>query len=237
MKRRYFLFTVIGLMCVIVIILGNIIFVKSNGILKRSVNTLPSKVPDDLVIFIDITENKMLLVSEGQTLKTYPIASGKYDTPSPIGDWTIVSKDTWGGAFGGYWLGLDIPWGTYGIHGTTNPQSIGKAVSHGCIRMYNEDVKELYNFVKHGTHVKIYGGLFGSFGNGFRVLEPGDSGSDVYEVQKWLKRTGYYKGYVNGIYNKEMEHAVHEFQKKNELPISNSIGYRFYNKLGISLFE
>lgn len=133
MKRRYFLFTVIGLMCVIVIILGNIIFVKSNGILKRSVNALPSKVPDDLIIFIDITENKMFLVSRGQILKTYPIASGKYDTPSPIGDWTIVYKDTWGGGFGGYWLGLDIPWGAYGIHGTTNPQSIGWAVSHGCI--------------------------------------------------------------------------------------------------------
>lgn len=103
--------------------------------------------------------------------------------------------------------------------------------------MYNEDVKELYNFVKHGTHVKIYGGIFGPFGNGFRVLEPGDRGSDVYEVQRHLKRAGYYKGYVNGIYNEEMEYAVHEFQEKNELPISNSIGYRFYNKLGIFLFE
>ena len=41
------------------------------------------------------------------------------------------------------------------IHGTNNPKSIGKAVSHGCFRMRNKDVKELYRLVKIGTPVYI----------------------------------------------------------------------------------
>ena len=41
------------------------------------------------------------------------------------------------------------------IHGTNNPRSVGKAVSHGCFRMRNKDVKELFNMVKIGTPVYI----------------------------------------------------------------------------------
>lgn len=55
-----------------------------------------------------------------------------------------------GGPFGVRWMGLSKP-----HYGTNNPSSIGKAVSHGCIRMYNKDVLELYNIVPIGTPVKI----------------------------------------------------------------------------------
>jgi lipoprotein-anchoring transpeptidase ErfK/SrfK len=44
----------------------------------------------------------------------------------------------------------------YGIHGTNNPASIGQAVSHGCIRLRNEDVTQLYHLVTVGTPVFIY---------------------------------------------------------------------------------
>lgn len=54
---------------------------------------------------------------------------------------------------GVYWLGLSIK--KYGIHGTNDPNSIGKAVSHGCIRMYNKDIKKLAEVVKIGTKVEI----------------------------------------------------------------------------------
>lgn len=43
----------------------------------------------------------------------------------------------------------------YRIHGTNEPKSIGKAASSGCIRMHNEDVSELYNFVKRGAEVTV----------------------------------------------------------------------------------
>jgi len=44
----------------------------------------------------------------------------------------------------------------YGIHGTNNPRSIGTSVSHGCIRMRNEDIETLFRIVDVGTPVYIY---------------------------------------------------------------------------------
>lgn len=235
--RRLFLLLIIALACTLVVIGGAFTFIRSNSVLKYNKETFSLNGVKDLRIFVDITENKMYLLSEGTVVKTYPISSGKYSTPSPIGDWIITGKDTWGEGFGGRWMALNVPWGKYGIHGTDEPWSIGNALSHGCIRMNNKDVKELYKIVRYGTPVKIYGGPFGSFGNGFRVIKPGDRGSDVYEVQKRLKQKGFYKGYVNGIYGDGMKNAIHEFQRKNKMPISNYIGQSFYNKLGIVLFD
>jgi lipoprotein-anchoring transpeptidase ErfK/SrfK len=50
-------------------------------------------------------------------------------------------------------LGLDR--GNYAIHGTNNPASIGRYVSHGCIRMYNQDIVDLYRRVPVGTAVYV----------------------------------------------------------------------------------
>jgi lipoprotein-anchoring transpeptidase ErfK/SrfK len=61
-----------------------------------------------------------------------------------------------GGPFGARWLGLNAPNGDYGIHGTNNPSSIGKDISNGCIRIYNNNVIELYNLVQIGTRLKLY---------------------------------------------------------------------------------
>jgi lipoprotein-anchoring transpeptidase ErfK/SrfK len=45
--------------------------------------------------------------------------------------------------------------GDYAIHGTNNPASVGRFVSHGCIRMYNADIMDLYNRVSYGTRVVV----------------------------------------------------------------------------------
>jgi lipoprotein-anchoring transpeptidase ErfK/SrfK len=45
--------------------------------------------------------------------------------------------------------------GQYAIHGTNNPNSVGRFVSHGCIRMYNEDIMDLYDRVSLGTKVVV----------------------------------------------------------------------------------
>jgi lipoprotein-anchoring transpeptidase ErfK/SrfK len=75
-------------------------------------------------------------------------------TPSPIGTFSIATKKpNPGGPFGVMWMGLSAP--HYGIHGTNNPSSIGGFVSHGCIRMYNQDVLQLANIVPIGTPVII----------------------------------------------------------------------------------
>ena len=54
-------------------------------------------------------------------------------------------------------MGLDVPWGGYGIHGTNRPWSIGTYASLGCVRMFNEDIEELFEIVAPGTRVVITG--------------------------------------------------------------------------------
>ncbi len=97
-----------------------------------------------------------LLNADNDLVKQYPVAIGKPSTPTPAGTWTITKKALWGEQFGGHFMQLSVPWGTFGIHGTNKPWSIGKAVSNGCIRMNNHDAEELYNLVSIGTQVQIY---------------------------------------------------------------------------------
>jgi len=92
-------------------------------------------------------------------IQTYPVAVGKPATPTPTGKYQIISKlMNPGGVLGTRWLGLNIPGGNYGIHGTNNPDSIGKAVSNGCIRMYNHHIENLFPHVQIGTPVVIVAG-------------------------------------------------------------------------------
>ena len=107
-------------------------------------------------ITINVAARRLTLFKEGKLLKTYPIAVGKPSTPTPRGNFRIINKAlNPGGPFGARWLGLSAPNGDYGIHGTNNPSSIGKAVSNGCIRTYNNNIIELYNLVPIGTKVNI----------------------------------------------------------------------------------
>ena len=193
----------------------------------------------NLFIFIDINDKTLELINldTNEIVNTYPIASGKPETPSPIGDWKVIGKSKWGKGFGTRWMGLNVPWGKYGIHGTNKPHSIGLNSSHGCIRMRNKDMENLYKFVKVGTQIKIWGGPFGGFGNGFRILKPGDTGSDVYAVQKQMKKKGYYPLWVDGIYGDGMKKYVIKFRKDYNLENTHDIDCTFYKSLGIELFE
>ncbi|WHH61656.1 L,D-transpeptidase [Petroclostridium sp. X23] len=106
---------------------------------------------------IEVNKNafRLTLYRNGNIFKTYPVAIGKPDTPTPEGTFSIVNKQVNpGGPFGTRWMGLSKP--HYGIHGTSAPSSIGKMESNGCIRMYNSDVNELFNYVPVGTEVRIF---------------------------------------------------------------------------------
>ncbi|MDT8716302.1 L,D-transpeptidase [Clostridium sp. 19966] len=106
-------------------------------------------------ILVDKKNFVLKLLKNNIVIKTYPIAIGKPATPTPTGKYKIINKAYKpGGPFGERWLGLSIP--GYGIHGTNNPSSIGKAVSNGCIRTFNENIIELYNTVPLGTTVEIF---------------------------------------------------------------------------------
>jgi len=106
-------------------------------------------------IVLSLSNRRMYLSQDGRVVKSYPIGIGKADTPTPTGTYKIMYKTpNPGGPFGAMWMGLSIP--EYGIHGTNNPQSIGKHVSKGCIRMHNQDVLELSRMVPVGTIVTIH---------------------------------------------------------------------------------
>lgn len=132
---------------------------------------------------------------------------------------------------------LSIDWGEYGIHGTNKPHSIGYNASHGCVRMKNKDIEELYGLVKYNTPVILQKGPFGPFGYGFRILKPGDRGADVYEVQKRMKLEGYYPLWIDGIYGNGMKKYVIKFRRDRGLKITHNVDYNFYKELGIKLME
>lgn len=112
--------------------------------------------PDTIPYTIIVSREKrnLTLLKNGAVQKVYPIAVGKMLTQTPIGEFVIVNRaPNPGGPYGVMWLSLSKS--GYGIHGTNNPASIGKFVSKGCIRMYNENVLELASLVPNGTRVMI----------------------------------------------------------------------------------
>lgn len=217
----------------------SILFVSSYNIFTTRNSTANNTVKNqpEYLILIQIEDTTLYLLEKGKCIKQYPIASGKPGWPSPIGEWKITDKSDWGEGFGGSWMGLNVTWGTYGIHGTTSPYSIGRAASHGCIRMLSKHAKELYDIVSIGTPVIIKNGPFGPFGTGFRDLIPGDRGSDVLSVQERLKQLGYYNGKESGIYGDDLKKALYKFQKENNLRIKYTITLIDYNTMGFSEFD
>jgi lipoprotein-anchoring transpeptidase ErfK/SrfK len=121
------------------------------------------------LIVVSLEDRKLALVEDGQVRKVYKVAVGKPSTPSPMGTFTIerrVLNPVYqhdgktvqpgpGNPVGTRWIGLNIR--GYGIHGTNEPKSIGKAASHGCIRMAKADLEELYELVAVGDTVELVG--------------------------------------------------------------------------------
>ena len=118
-------------------------------------------------ILIDKSQNILILKTDEDVFKTYAVSTGSSNS-TPVGNFKIIDKlenPTWfkTGAIvpagspenilGSRWLGLNIP--GYGIHGTRDPESLGKQVTQGCVRMSNSDVEELFAIVPAGSEVSI----------------------------------------------------------------------------------
>lgn len=178
-------------------------------------------------IHINLDEQMMYVFINDTLHKSYPVSGGKTSSPSPVGEWVIIQKAKWGDGYGGAWMGLNVPWGTYGIHGTRAPWAIGKEnISAGCIRMNNDDAKELYEYIPHGTKVTIV------FENQpFRNLKDGDFGSDVYQVQKALKQLGYFHAWCNGKYGAGTKKAVMLYQQDSNLAKTGKVNISTWNRL------
>lgn len=120
-------------------------------------------------IVVSLQDRKLALIEDGQVKKIYSVAVGRPSMPSPEGTFTIercVANPTYnhngrtvepgpGNPVGSRWMGLSTR--GYGIHGTNERNSIGKAASHGCIRMAKADLEEFYALVAAGDQVQIVG--------------------------------------------------------------------------------
>jgi lipoprotein-anchoring transpeptidase ErfK/SrfK len=131
-------------------------------------------------IFID-TKERFLEVHDGpQLVAEFPITPGSTTLPAPIGTWKILGAVTmpWfrhdegvlnygvrtsnyynlppgpNNPVGVLWMGLNKP--GIGIHGTNNPETIGRAASHGCIRLANWDAARVKDLVSVGNTVNIF---------------------------------------------------------------------------------
>jgi lipoprotein-anchoring transpeptidase ErfK/SrfK len=118
-------------------------------------------------IIVSIPDRKLALVEDGDVVKIYDVAVGATQSPSPTGEFTIVNRlenPTYyrpgvviepgaSNPLGTRWMGLSQK--GFGIHGTNQPKSIGKAASHGCIRMAQKDLEELFTLVQVGDTVSI----------------------------------------------------------------------------------
>jgi len=170
----------------------------------------PSARPEGSISLVVKVPARILEIhNDGKLYKKYRIAVGKASTPSPYGEWLVTWKAYHSGdIFGTRFLGLNVPWGGYGIHGTNRPWSIGQFASKGCIRMRNKDIEELFEWVPVGTPVRIEGRVERID----RPLKYTDSGSDVVLLQQRLRRHGYYEGRADGLFSREVEVAVKRFQ-------------------------
>jgi|GEM_PF-956814 len=128
--------------------------------------------PDTLEngVYVSKGNHTVTLFEDGELLTQYPCAAGR-DGSTPEGKFTVNMKlvdPVW------YWKGEAIPPGPenglgsrfigitndeypkgYGLHGTNEPGSIGRDASHGCVRMHNEDVEELFEMVEYGDTVVV----------------------------------------------------------------------------------
>jgi lipoprotein-anchoring transpeptidase ErfK/SrfK len=119
-------------------------------------------------IVVSIPDCKLAVLEGDRVVRIFPAAVGRSNSPSPQGRFRIVSQiedPTWywkgrivppgkANPLGTRWIGLDRK--GYGIHGTNQPASIGQKVSHGCIRLRNRDVEELFDMVSIGDRVDLY---------------------------------------------------------------------------------
>jgi len=128
-------------------------------------------------IVINLAQSRLFYFTDGgDRVETYPITIGFIGKNTPLGATRVVSKEpypTWyppasiraeepelpaavppgpDNPLGEY--AMHLGWKNYLIHGTNKPDSIGRTVSHGCIRLYPEDIQKLFGEVGVGTSVR-----------------------------------------------------------------------------------
>lgn len=157
-----------------------------------AVNPNSSPFPEAMRIVVDKKTHQLAVVSGDQIIRQYSVGLGGERTPEgkfKITEKVVNPNGRSDGTFGS--RGMTLSHTLYAIHGTNEPDSIGKDESLGCIRMKKEDVEELFDLVPMGTEVWITSGELPGAGSDagqdkpYRV--PLTSGQDnPNKIYKWL---------------------------------------------------
>ncbi|MGD9210574.1 MAG: L,D-transpeptidase family protein [Desulfobacteraceae bacterium] len=213
---------------------------------------IPSQwvLPDvtDTGIVVNVAELRLYYFIHGRLAKTYPVGIGDMDWVTPTGTYNIGLKqinpvwhvpsslrEKYGvttmpagpeNPLGAYWMGLGDS--HYGIHGTPMPWSIGRPATHGCIRLYDEDIKSLYRTVPSGTGVKIiyepvkFGMLNGKL---YTEIHP-----DIYNRIDNFEAFGWKQLEENGLKGKvNLFRFKMALKQKNGLPVDITQNTLFLN--------
>ncbi|MGJ3247233.1 MAG: L,D-transpeptidase [Elainellaceae cyanobacterium] len=123
-------------------------------------------------LVIDLSDRQVHAYQRGQIYRSYSIAVGKAGWETPMGEFSVIEKrlnPSWQhpitnevippgplNPLGSHWIAF---WSNgrnkIGFHGTNQSDLIGQAVSHGCVRMHNDDIEEIYDLVEIGTPVIV----------------------------------------------------------------------------------
>lgn len=131
-------------------------------------NATPAPVATERRIVVSIPDRALAVVENGRVVLKFRVSVGAPESPSPTGEFRVINRVTDpvyyhsgdvipagpDNPVGPRWIGLNIK--GYGIHGTNEPRLIGRDVSHGCIRLRNRDVKELFARVRVGDVVELH---------------------------------------------------------------------------------
>ena len=123
-------------------------------------------------VVLNLKERRVYVYQDDQVFANYRVAIGRPGWETPKGNFSVIQmvedpqwKNPWNGRvsapgpnspLGERWIGFSREGGKYiGFHGTPGEHVMGQAVSHGCVRMRNRDVKELYELVQNGIPVIV----------------------------------------------------------------------------------
>jgi lipoprotein-anchoring transpeptidase ErfK/SrfK len=164
---------------------GLVLGLVTLGAMFAATEVASSQTPATRRIVVSLRDRKLALLLNGKSVRIFPVAVGAPASPSPVGRFTIVNRLTDptyyrpgkvigpgpANPLGTRWLGFDRP--GYGIHGTDEPRSIGYARSHGCIRLRNSDVEQLFALVRSGDVVDLVDEPTPEIARIFTTSEPG----------------------------------------------------------------
>jgi len=161
---------------------------------SQNASTTSHKQRSRRMVLVSIADRRLAVIENEKVLAYFSVSVGAEDSPSPTGAFEIVNRvanpayyhdgvvmeASENSPVGTRWIGLNLK--GYGIHGTNAPRSIGRAASHGCIRLKNRDVERLYTMLRIGDVVSIRGKRDEEVAQVFGGSADGDLSADAAEA-------------------------------------------------------